>query len=357
MRLNSGIVVTGLGMTTPLGLTAAQSCAAIRAGISAMADLDFQIETDTFDEAALMGCSVASLTSGYHGLGRWVRLATSALKDLITSAAITPIELSKTALFFALPPGSRAGVDPRLADLLGLRVTAALGVPSPGAVRIYAAGHASGAHACRDALAALSSKSIERAILCGVDSLIESDTLRYYLSLHRLKTPDHPAGFIPGESAACVLLERTEDAHARRSAPLATIDAPHIAVEPILISSEDPSPATGLADAINGTLKQLPDAGAGVRLVVSDMNGETYRAKEFANATVRTLASIPGGWQVWHPADCIGDTGAAAFLVAVCIATRALAKGYARGNTALVLGSSDDGLRGSVALGRIYQEI
>jgi 3-oxoacyl-[acyl-carrier-protein] synthase-1 len=321
-----------------------------------MSELDFVIETDTFDEVGLMGCCVEPITTGYHGLARWVRLATAALKDLVTSGAISSSDLPNVTLFLALPPATRIGVDARLPQLLGARITQALGVSDFRVqTRVYSNGHASGAHACRDALAALTSRAIDRAIICGVDSLIESDTLKYYLSHHRLKTPDQPDGFVPGEGAACILLERADDTRARGGLSLAVIDGAHVALEPVTILAPEPSPATGLAEAIQGTLSQLFDGGAGTRLVVSDLNGETYRAKEFANAAVRTLASVPGGWRVWHPADCIGDTGAAAFIVAVCVATRALARGYSKGERAIVLGSSDEGLRGSVALRRIQE--
>jgi 3-oxoacyl-[acyl-carrier-protein] synthase-1 len=87
------------------------------------------------------------------------------------------------------------------------------------------------------------------------------------------------------------------------------------------------------------------------------LNGESYRAKEFGNTAVRALAKALGDWTLWHPADCIGDTGAAAFTVSTCVAVRALAKGYAKSSRALVLGSSDDGLRGAVSLSRVSPEI
>jgi 3-oxoacyl-[acyl-carrier-protein] synthase-1 len=344
-------------MATPVGLTATQSCAAIRAGISAVAELDLVIETELFDEVPIMGCAVPPVTQGYQGLGRWTRLAAAALKDLIASARIPARELVRTGLYLALPPLTRAGVDPRLPMLLGGRIAQALKVPDLVAqTRAYADGHAAGARACHDALSDLASGAVDRAIVCGVDSMIEPDTLKFFIARRRLKTDDDANGFIPGEASACFLIERALQAKARGMTALAAIDGTHVAVEPVTVWSDQPCLATGLGEALRAVLYQMPDRGLGIRVVVCDLNGEAYRAKEFGNAAARALAAIAEPWAVWHPADCIGDTGAAAFTVSVCVAVRALHKGYAKGASALVLGSSDDGLRGALSLRQVPVE-
>src|SRR5438045_6154018 len=95
-------VVTAIGMTTPVGLTAAQSCAAVRAGISAIEELDFIIHTETLEEVPAMGCAVRQTTLGYLGLGRWTRLAVSALTDLTGGARLTAPDLGRTNIYLAL---------------------------------------------------------------------------------------------------------------------------------------------------------------------------------------------------------------------------------------------------------------
>jgi 3-oxoacyl-[acyl-carrier-protein] synthase-1 len=220
-------------------------------------------------------------------------------------------------------------------------------------VRAYSDGHAAAARAFGDALADLRAGVVARAIVCGVDSLIEPTTLRYFLSKRRVKTADHIDGFVPGEAAAALLLEPAAQASARGAQVLAVVEAASTASEPVTIWGDDPPPATGLSEAIRGALAQLTGARAPAQLIVCDLNGETYRAKEFGNAAARALSAIPTQWSLWHPADCIGDTGAAAFAVSACVAARALAKGYAKSERALILGSSDDGLRGAVSLRRV----
>lgn len=353
----SAAVISAVGMTTPVGITAAQSCAAIRAGIAAMNDLDVTIETESLETVPLQGCTVPSVTEGYLGLGRWTRLVTSALKDLMESAKLSPNELARSTLYLALPSADRPGMDSRVPRLLGLRIAQWLGLPGiEGRVRIYAAGHAAAAHACGEAMAHVQSGAVERAIICGVDSLVEPATLEFFQSKRRIKTADQIDGFIPGEAAAVILIEQQSRARARGVQAMAAIEAAALGTEPVTIWSDEPSPATGLSTASSTILAQLPDEGAGIQLIVSDLNGETYRAKEFGNTAARALSRIQMKWTLWHAADCIGDTGAASFAVSLCVAARALNKGYARAERAMILGSSDDGLRGAVSLRRVMEE-
>src|SRR5687768_16808492 len=106
-------VITAIGMTTPVGLTAAQSCAAVRAGISAIAELDLVIENESLENVPVCGCAIRGVTDGYLGLGRWARLVTAALKDLAANSGLSTRELASSMLYLALPPLQREGVDPR----------------------------------------------------------------------------------------------------------------------------------------------------------------------------------------------------------------------------------------------------
>jgi 3-oxoacyl-[acyl-carrier-protein] synthase-1 len=344
-------------MATPVGLTAAQSCAAVRAGISAIEDLDFTLENEQLQTEAIAGCAVRGVSDGYVGLGRAARLATAALKDLAISARLSARELMTATLYLALPPAGRGGVDPQVSQQLGARIAQSMKVEQTHLhIRVYPHGHAAAAQALLDARSHVTQGSVQHAIVCGVDSLVEQDTLEFLLSKRRVKTGDRIDGFVPGEAAAGVLVERAATAEARGVNRLASIDAVGVAIEPITIWSTEPSAAIGLSDAVRQALGQLPDGGCRTRLVLSDLNGETYRAKEYGTTATRALSAIQGSWRLWHPADCIGDTGAASFTVSTCIGAHALMKGYAKSDSVLVLGSSDDGLRGAVALRRLSPE-
>lgn len=351
------VTVAGIGMATPVGMSAAQSCAAIRAGISAMTELDYFIMSEDFEEAPLMGGALPAVTEGYAGVGRWTRLGAAAMQDLIESCGLTASELSRAGLYLALPPLNRAGIDSRIAELLPSRIASAVDLDERQSRRfVYPQGHASAARAYQDAIAHVLDNVVPYAIVLGIDSLIESATLEFFNTKRRLKTVDWVDGFIPGEAAACVLLERRDHIEARGARALARIGGAHVAVEPITIWSTEPSQATGLSDAVRGTLDELREGVSDIQLAVCDLNGETYRAKEYGVMASRALSRVASLSGLWHPADCIGDTGAASFVVATCITARGFAKGYAKGKHALVFGSSDDGLRGAVALSRDRME-
>jgi 3-oxoacyl-[acyl-carrier-protein] synthase-1 len=157
-------------------------------------------------------------------------------------------------------------------------------------------------------------------------------------------------GFLPGEGAAFLLIEPPLEARARGARVLCSIEAPATAIEPVTAREGAPCDGTGLGAAIEATLSALGDRGAETGLLLTDLNGEPYRAEELGYAVVRALRHVKAPFRVWHAADCIGDTGAASSAIAACTGARALCRGYARTGHALVCASSDSGLRGSVYL-------
>ncbi len=351
------IAITGIGMVTPVGHTAYESCASIRAGIVRMIDIDyFIIENDAFEEVPVTGCPICGVTDGHLGLGRWTKMAAMAIQDLMVNAKLSDKDLNTSGLFLGLPSLEREGVDARIADMLALRVgqwTKIEGIANR--TRVYTKGHVGLAKALITALGELKVNKVQHAIVGGVDSLVEPETLGFFYREDRLKTEDNTDGFIPGEAAAFMMLENMENAQRRGADIMAILEAPHTATEPITIWSEDPSSeGSGLSQVIRGTFEQLSDKGIHTGLIINDLNGETYRAKEFSNAGTRVLSDIQTEWQLWHPADCIGDTSAASFAVAACVGARSLQKGYAKTENILVCGSSDDGLRGSVYLRQFH---
>ena len=342
-------------MITPVGLTAAQSCAALRAGISAMAELDMSLEIE-YERIPVTGCAIGVVTDGYAGLGRWARLATAAVRDLVLTTRLSASELGSASLYLALPSMDRIGVDDRIPQLLGRRIGEWLKVPALShRTFVFPHGHAAGAGAVALATEHLRANVTQRAIVCGVDSLVEMETVEFFFAKRRLKIADQLDGFVPGEAAACLLLEQPATAKARGAAPLAMIDGAATATESATIWSDIPSTAAGLSAAIRSIVGEQSTTRQRV-LVYSDLNGETYRSKEFGNTAVRALSPLMSSWTLSHPADCIGDTGSASFTVSMCLGARALAKNYAKGDQVLVLGSSDNGLRGAVSLGRATLE-
>lgn len=346
------LAITAIGMVTAAGYGAHASCAALRSGVSMMRELDyFAAENDEGEKNPVIGCQIQGLADGVQGVGRWTEMGVFALRDLVQNGNLGRHDLLASRLYVALPLPDRPGVPGRIGGQPGPRFGELLDAGGlEREARFCPEGHAAALKATIEAGDALQRGEITRAIVGGIDSLIEPDRLAHFLERKRLKTEDNLDGFIPGEGAAFFSLERLEVAQARGAGVLAVIDGGGISREPETIWSEKPSAASGLSQAVNAALMNLPDRGAGTGLVVGDLTGETYRAREFGLTVPRVLRYLQAGWTLWHPADCIGDTGAASGAISVCMAARAFRRGYARTSRALVFGSSDDGLRAALTL-------
>ncbi len=335
MALDPAAIVA-LGMVTPLGHGADASAAALRAGLTRFAELP-EIE---IEGAPIVGAPIRSLTDGLVGLERFASLAAAALRDLLDRASLDERALASTRLYLALPNDGLAPVAARIADQCGVSALAKRS-------QVFPAGHAGAIAALAQAMKDLARGG--RAIVGGVDSLLDPATVTAYHQRGRLKHGDRPTGLMPGEAAAFFLIEPLPQAKA--PSILATIEAPATATERVTIDGEGVCDASGLTEACRRTLGALSDGGKSLGLLVADLNGEAYRSEEYAYLIARALCDVvETPYRLWHPADSIGDTGAASAAISICAAARALQRGYARTSDVLVLASSEGGLRGTAIL-------
>lgn len=346
------MALTGIGMMTSVGLGAYASCAALRAGIVRIRELD--VPQGTEGRAAmlpLVGSPIKGLTDGYFGLGRWVRLAVDGLRDLMANAALGTGHLSQAGLFIGLPTPAWPGGTSERQQQLAARISQWLQVPDLGSrIHFYPEGHASAVRALGDALAQLRQGRLAMAVVGGLDSLVEPEALTRLRDAGRLKMDDNPVGFVPGEASAFFLLETPLMARRREAGVMAWLESSRLSREPLTADSGLPCDGQGLGQAITETFEVLGDRGASTGLVINDLNGELFRAEEFSKVVPRALGHLRSPWRLWHPADCIGDTGAASGALSVCIGARALRRGYAATDHVLTCASSDEGLRGAVYL-------
>jgi 3-oxoacyl-[acyl-carrier-protein] synthase-1 len=352
------MALTGIGMMTSVGLGAYASCAAIRAGIVRIRELDLpQGREGRAARLPLVGSPIKGLTDGYFGLGRCTRLAVDGLRDLMANARLGTEHLGQAGLFIGLPPAAWPGGTPERQQQLATRITQWLQVPDlMSRIHFYPRGHASAVQALGDALAQLRQGRLALAVVGGLDSLVEPEPLTRLRDEGRLKTDDNPVGFVPGEASAFFLLETPLMARRRKAGVMAWLEAARLSREPVTAASGQPCDGQGLVQAITDTLEALEDRGADTGLVINDLNGELYRAEEFSKVVPRALRHLRSPWRLWHPADCIGDTGAASGALSVCIGARALARGYAATDRVLTCASSDEGLRGAVYLRGVGKE-
>lgn len=345
-------VVTGIGMVTPVGHTAKESCASIQAGLARIAE-SFELRVpDPKGHMVPATCgAVSGVTDGHRRFLRHYRLAVRAFAEAIENAGLDDQAFREAGVYLCLCEPDRIQIDSRIEHELVRRLSEAIDVPdlTPRA-QVFPLGHAAIFEAVQAAAVDLESGRIRYAILGGVDTYLDEATLDWLADINRLKTDRNVIGLVPGEGAAFVVLEGRTAALARGAPALARIDGAATAMEAHGIYAETPSRADGLTNALQRTLAALPHGGAETAVVLCDLNGERYRATEWGLTFLRALGVVQRSPAVWHPATSTGDTGAAAGVINLAFGAVAVANGYARPEQVLLWGSSDDGLRGSAYL-------
>lgn len=360
--------ILGIGMVTPVGLSARQTAASVRTGIGRLAE---SYVTDRCGEMMVMGlCDLAELPPLVEDLDdpddpaqelsprqdRLARLAGPALLEALGSESRTALPL-----LLALPEHHA-----ETRDAVGAEMTAILAAQTGRSFdgdssRTYALGRAGGFAALGDALEMLADRGDRRdrrapprLVLVGaVDSYLDLGLLQALDESGRLKTGEISDGFVPGEGAAFLLLGAAGSAARSGRRPIARIAAVGRAIEPGHLYSEEPHRGDGLSAAF-GALFAAAGGGASnvdVGCVYAGLNGESYWAKEWGVAQIRCAAYLRDGLRIEHPADCFGDAGAALPLIMLGLGALELSRDRIDGDC-LVWGGADRGERGAALLAR-----
>ncbi|MBJ6763548.1 hypothetical protein JGU66_22495 [Myxococcaceae bacterium JPH2] len=355
--------VQALGMVSCLG-AATPACAAFRANLfqpSQSPDAEVAEPGDDTPQPVTI-CSAPISTFGFSGVGRLVALTCETLKDLCSRVDLATIEPS-TGFFIALPDPSERGLE--LGDLdeslqdrlngLGTRVLTQslrnLGLSWKGPLRFFGGGHIAFTQALHAAQVELMRRSMKACVVMGLDCLVEEDTIQSLAIDQRLKSPARPTGLIPGEAGAALLLTTEPPVNDSRNKPAVELRAIRLGVEAFSRGADKPSDGRALAGcardalAVDGHIQGTP-------LLVSDHNGEEWRAREWGMALLQLRALGPAfdAPPTWYPAIGFGEVGAASGAVGACLAIRGLERGYAPATSCLVLSCADDAGRAAFLL-------
>ncbi|MFL5348293.1 MAG: hypothetical protein ACJ8AT_26155, partial [Hyalangium sp.] len=300
-------------------------------------------------------------TEGFNMVGRWLRLARGAARDLLGTTGLPEAKdtrfWQKTGLITVTPrpndarfqnedgEGEEALRKAFLAPLYN-----ALALPlSQQHLDVVGLGHAGTATAVHRAVEQLTRGGLDRVLIAAVDSYLDPLTLQWLAGSRRLKTEAVPTGLSPGEAGACLLLE-TQPSAARRGA-VAPVLVTGIATgqESHSFLSGEPNTGVALAACIREALEQSALQGAFRGEVYSDLNGESWRAMEWGSALVR-LAGRVAEPRLHLPCVSVGDVGAASGALGACLAVHELSRGHARTPHALVVSSSEGGEVGCLSL-------
>lgn len=333
------LAIIGCGMLTGVGLDAPSSCAAIRSGIDNFA------ETHFFDAGGEpIVASPVPLPELTVGREKLVHLAAAAVRECLSGAGVSAVE--RLPLFLCLAEPGRPGRTERLDETMLADLQSALGLRFHARSAVLTAGRVGGALAIRAAAEVLSAERLPFALVAGVDSFISHLTLRAYEERRRLLTVRHSNGFLPGEAGCAVLLCPAAAAGKTRLA----IAGLGTGAEKATIESDMPLRAEGLVTAIRAALADARTVMAAIDYRIADLNGEQYGFKEAALAVTRLAREPKDEFEIWHPADSIGEIGAATVPAHLALAATAARKGYAPGPMVLCHAGNDGGERAALVL-------
>ncbi len=308
------VACIGVGAQTAAGSTAAASVAAVRCGVSVFRE--HHMWRDRSGEHMVLASApwlenVAAVTD------RIVALATNAVQEAMQAVIDhMPVRSQpRVELHLALSRRTLTNDDDRVnvATRIARGVSSTIGT----ALRIGSLsvdGHVAGIAAVGAAVNALTNHAADLCIVLASDSWIDIDVLEALDSARQLHSLGQTWGFTPGEGAAALVLARR--GHALSDVPvLALIDGVATAREENVLGSQSVCTAVGLSTAVAAVLS----ANALVGHTFCDLNGETYRADEFAFTMTRVSDRFADPSAFTAAASTWGDVGAASGLLSAII--------------------------------------
>jgi 3-oxoacyl-[acyl-carrier-protein] synthase-1 len=346
MRLEV-IQIVALGAATPVGRNAPASAAAVRAGISGLAQHPFMIDSVG---QPMKVASAPWLEFEMTWEERVAALLFPAMDEVLGSMRQFPgLRIGLAVAIPASRPGLPANYNEKLRSMIAQRYPMTFA-----AAAFFPAGHAAGSLALKISAHKLLEGEVDACLVAGADSYLEPETLEWLEDtdqLHGAGRLNNAWGFIPGEAAGSLCLMRADTVRELGILPLADVLAAAAAHEPKRIRTETVCLGEGLTQAFRGALDALP-AGCKVSDVYCDLNGEPYRADEYGFASLRVPSLFESASDFVAPADCCGDVAAASIPLFLTLAALAIRKGYAKGSLSLTWAGSDAGERGAVLIGR-----
>jgi 3-oxoacyl-[acyl-carrier-protein] synthase-1 len=331
------LAITGTGMVTGVGLNAPATCAAIRCALD-----NFQ-ETRFMDSGGewIMGCEVP-LEQPWRGKTKLIKMAAAAINECLANN--TQIVPKATPLLLCLSEHERKGrvIDDDNQFFLDLQDELAIEFHEKS--RVIARGHVAAAVALKHAREILQERKVKLVLIAATDSLLVAPTLAHFEENERLLTSQNSNGFIPGEAGAALVVEAV---HAKPE-PQLICHGLGFGVEKAHVDSEEPLRADGLTAAIK---ESLNDAGCGESILqfkITDISGEQYHFKESSLAFSRIDRTKREEFDIWHPADCIGEVGSVIGAVMIAVLKSACEKDYSKGHHILAHLGNDDGKRSSM---------
>jgi 3-oxoacyl-[acyl-carrier-protein] synthase I len=344
----SMLTVAGHHVVSSVGLDAGLTCAAIRAGVARFAEHPFfhprPPEPETGEPVSPLIAAFAPLPGldpETSGVERMLELARAALEGLMREVGLMRRQLARTALLIALPTQDDVVARWDLRENFAAALLARAGLAGLAEVLIDQSGHTGALALTLPAGQLLQSGRVDHCVVLAVDSLLSLDRLAALDAVYRLKSLRGVDGIIPGEAAVALLLERADSPAGRRA--LARLGPLQAAVESQPFTSVAASTGVALSAVLRSACAEAPPLP--VSWLLADLNGESYRAHEWGLARARLGSQLRQPLRLVHPADCLGEVGAAIGGVLLSCAIEGFARGRAPDTRAVLFAGADDGAR------------
>lgn len=332
------IAIEGLGLVTAVGLTAQASCAAFRGKIGN------PTQTRYIDRAGepIMAHQVP-LAQPWVGSTRLAKMAAMAIEEALHE--LPRKEWSSMPMLLCVAEAERPGRMEGLDEALFKQIQAELGVTFAARSMVITQGRVAVAVALAQARALIAQGHCTRVLVAAADSLLNGPTMGHYERVGRLLTSQNSNGFLPGEGAGALLVGKAQGV-----AGELVCSGLGFGREQAHLDSELPLRADGLSQAIKGAMAEAGCQIHDMDFRITDVSGEHYYFKEAALALSRTMRFLKEEFDIWHPAECTGETGAAAGVAVVALAQAACLRGYGKGPNILAHLANDAGQRAAMSL-------
>lgn len=305
---------------------------------------------DNGEDAPVYGHEIELLTRGFEGEARLGRLLVGALDDLATRARQGGALPSDLRAYLAVPDPRRiysqtdlianegrrksreadrdaVPAEPihEFAERLWARATRQLGWAATPRLVHTSTGRAGFSVALAAALRDMRARETEVALVGGVDSLLDMETLEWLHDSGHLKYVDMPVGIEPGEAAAFVLVEKRPQGRALCSV---------VAASPI------GSSGGRYVEAIQQVQSQVGGSDP-LEWALPDHDGTEALASAWGEALFAFKAQSSRAPHSTYPIATFGDVGAAFGAVATCIAIEAWSRRYAPARSVVIAAVSE----------------
>jgi len=330
------VSVIAAGMVTPVGFNYESSCAAIRAGVRGVKQVNLW---DAENGEYLSGGKV-DLPHWWTGIGKLADLVAPAIWECLEAAKPEPARDIPILLGIAPPdrPHRLEGLDEEIMDEVEFR----LDLPHHPLSKTIPNGNVSGVIGLREAQNIIDQGLAKYCVVAGVDSFLQQDVVEAYMEQRRIMTASNSNGFFPGEAGCAVLVCASGSGLASELRVLGI----GFANETGTIESDQPLRGVGMTGAVREAFSEAGITIHETSYRITDLSGEHYKFKEAVFAEGRLMKKVLSDpYDIWHPIELLGEIGAANVPCALAIGKHAGTKRYGRGDRVLCHFGSDGGER------------